>query len=477
MGARHLPGALALALACGGATAAQLDARGDRQLWDQHRATLFSERTLRFLRHFEGADQDQRRAAVEALLAARKGGAADWTPTLDVLRRVESLVADATGDAPQTASAAALDALAGALDLVAIPGAFACAAEGLGDPLTVRVRRVYGVTPPSDFVLELHWRSNDGVDVRARREPVASSALSDAGFEMYLRAPLSGPAPWHLYGMVGDAQSSAIVGGIAEVRVDAVERLAERAQAVLAREADAQPGRAYLAQCLRQLLTHGARPSAALGAGEMIGALEAWGDGGPPPGVPVPVEPTFVDRSGLRRWMWTYGPEAEPSAAVIVTASSFEAADHALAGVLGEHWTACAERAALQLFSLHVPSDPRALQRELERARAWVDGRPVYLVARGDALALVELALKSAPRALVDGLVLSGGFENFDPARVLPQFERLVMAPAAARHPSAVGYRGVEGRPLSFLNDLELPAHVERWIVSLRAASPGDKAK
>lgn len=480
MGSRYLSRALVLASLAVVARAAQGPAgsAAERASVEQHRACVVSERMLRFLRHFELSSADQRRLVIAALTAHKPASAGGgWIPPLDVLRRVESLVADSSGAGHDEAVVRELDQLAGALDLTAIPGAFECAAEGLGDPITVRVTRLYDADPSGDFVMELHWRARDGSDLRARREAVAASAISESGFEMYVRSPLSTPAPWSLYGLVGRPQSGELAGGIAEIRVDAVADLRARMATVLSKALPDQPGVGHLQACLARLMAQGRRVSAALGAGEMLGALEAWSSDGVPPGIPVPLEPAFRDAQQGEHWVWTFGPSTTPERGIAVLSASFEASDHSFGGIVGERWLECAERTRSQLFAFHLPSDVKAIPALLARIDQWLEHRPLFVVARGETLARLELGLRASEVDVVDGVVISGVFSAIRPSSVLAPRPRLVVAPGAARDVADAAYSGVDGAAFALLNDLELPLHVERWLAARAAASDGGGGK
>ena len=471
MGPLDLSGALTLVLAAAFQGEPQPSpADLDRAAWEQHRACVVSERVHRFLGHLEVADAGERaKVALELGRARARSAGSAWTPTLEDLRRAESLIADSDGVPADDPAATGLDELAGALELLAIPGAFECASEGLGDPITVQVRSLYHVAVGGDFVLELRWRSRDGREIAARREPIGEGAVAEQGFPMYLRSPLSEQGPWQLYGVVGRPSSGELAGAVAEIRVDAVERLRERARAALAKDLPPDPGLFHLRVALDRLLRSGRRLSCALGAGEIVATIEAWTETGPPLGAFVPLEKLYTDARGVEHWSWTYSPAEEPVRAIAILASSYEASDHVFAGRVGARWLEMAERTRSQLFSFHVPPDAAQVASALARARKWMDGRELLVVARGDAVARLDVGTRGASLELLDGVVVSGG-STAGATGLFARWPRLVIAPGAASAKGESEFQGAEGSPFSMLDDLDLPSQVERWIGSRPAA-------
>lgn len=436
----------------------------DRAAWEQHAACVLSEREQRFVAHYLLAAPDAQAEARASLEGLRpRGASASWAPGLDAMRLVESRLSGGTGEFPD------LDELAGVLDLVALPGVFEARHDGLGDPLTVRVRRLYRFQPKADFTLSLRWRASDGSELPARTEPIGAGAVTEDGFDMYLRAPLSGPGPWRLYGIVTRPDAGEVGFAVPEVRVDAVHELRTRARAALERELEGQPGHRHLRVALDRLLRSGRRLSASLGASELLTGIERWTETGPATGLPVPLELGHVDARGVEHWLWTYGPKEDPVRAVAILSPTAEAVDHVFAGDLGRTWIDFAERTRTQLFALHLPSLPAEVQATITRLKSWVDGRPLVLVARGDGGAKLPPVAEGAPLPY-EGLVLAGPFAARADARSFGSLPRLCIGPGAAALGNDGVARGIEGTGLVLIDDLSLARQTEDWLAESAAA-------
>lgn len=430
----------------------------DAAAWKEHDACVRSERQQRFLAHYLRAKPEARERAAAALIAARPVGASpNWAPGLEALRLVETQLS--TGHASERVD---LDLLASALDLSVAPGAFHARSDGLGDPLVVRVRRAHPVEVREDFWLELRWLASDGSELPARREPIGFRAVTEQGFEMYVRGPLGPEAPWRLFGVVSRPDRPTEGFALAEVRVDAVADLRVRLEAALARPRSTQPGFGRVATLARRLVSTGRRGSAALSGGELLSVLEHWPESGAPTGVPVPLELGWREASGVEHWIWTYGPASEPRRALAILSPDSEAEDHVLAGAIGALWRDYAERTGTQLFALHLPAQPREVAELLARLGQWLEERPLHALARGEATARLERGFQAGEAPKLAGVVLCGPLvARSDPARYgsVPQ---LVVGPqaAAATHPRR---SGVEASGVVILDDLSLPEHVEAW--------------
>ncbi|MCY3003320.1 MAG: hypothetical protein NTV21_16115 [Planctomycetota bacterium] len=436
----------------------------DRAAWEQHAACVLSEREQRLVAHYLLATPEAQAEALRSLDGLRpRGASASWAPGLDAMRIVESRLSGGTGEFPD------LDELAGALDLVPLPGVFETHHEGLGDALTIRVRRLYRFQPKADFTLSLRWRASDGSELPARTEPIGAGAVTDEGFDMYVRAPLSGPGPWRLYGVVTRPDAGEIGFAVPEVRVDAVHELRTRARAALAKEIEGQPGHRHLRVALDRLLRSGRRLSASLGAGELLAGIENWAENGPATGMPVPLELVHTDARGVEHWLWTYGPKEEPLRAVAILSPSAEAVDHVFAGDLGRTWIDFAERTRTQLFALHLPSLPQDVQTTITRLKSWVDGRALVLVARGDGGAKLPPIAEGAPLPY-EGLVLCGPFAVRADAKSFGSLPRLCIGPGAAALAGQAHVKGLDGTGLVLIDDLSLARHTEEWLAARAAA-------
>jgi hypothetical protein len=289
--------------------------------------------------------------------------------------------------------------------------------------------------------------------------------VTDDGFDMYVRAPLSGPGPWRLYGVVTRPDAGEIGFAVPEVRVDAVRELRTRARAALDKEIAGQPGQRHLRVALDRLLRSGRRLSASLGASELLTAIEGWTENGPTTGMPVPVELVHTDARGVEHWLWTYGPKEEPVRAVAILSPSAEAVDHVFAGDLGRTWIDFAERTRTQLFALHLPSAPAEVQATIARLKAWVEGRPLVLVARGDGGAKLPAIAAGAPLPY-EGLVLAGPFAARASAEMFAGLPRLCVGPGAAALGGSGPAKGIEGSGFVLIDDLALARHVEEWLAA-----------
>ncbi|MBM3990689.1 MAG: hypothetical protein FJ298_06735 [Planctomycetes bacterium] len=423
--------------------------------WKEHDACVRSERQQRFLAHYLRASSEARARAVAALIDARPVGASpSWAPGLETLRLVETELS--SGSAAERVD---LDQLASALDLSVAPGAFHARSEGLGDPLVVHVRRAHAVEVREDFWLELRWLASDGSALPARREAVGARAVTEQGFEMYVRGPLGPPAPWRLFGVVTRPDRPTEGFALAEVRVDAVGELGTRLEAAAAKPRSTQPGFGRALTLARRLVTSGRRGSASLSGGELLLALEHWPEKGAPTGVPVPLELGWREANGVEHWIWTYGPSREPRRALAILSPESEAEDHVLALGL---WLDFAERTGTQLFALHLPSQPQDVAALLARLRQWVEQRPLYALARGSATVLLERGFLAGEAPALEGVVLCGPLvARSDPERY-GNVRQLVVGPqaAGATHPRRLG---LEGSGVVILDDLSLPAQVEAW--------------
>jgi len=430
----------------------------DAAAWREHDACVRSERQQRFLAHYLRAKPEERERAAAALIAARPVGASpNWAPGLEALRSVETELS--TGHAAERVE---LDLLASALDLSVAPGAFHARSEGLGDPLVVRVRRAHPVEVREDFWLELRWLASDGSELPARREPIGFRAVNEQGFEMYVRSPLGPEAPWRLFGVVTRPDRPTEGFALAEVRVDAVADLRMRLEAALAKPRSTQPGFGRVAALARRLVSTGRRGSAALSGGELLSALEHWPEGGAPMGIPVPLELGWREANGVEHWIWTYGPASDPRRALAILSPESEAEDHVLAGALGALWRDYAERTGTQLFALHLPAQPKDVAELLARLGQWLEERPLYALARGEATARLERGFLAGEAPKLAGVVLCGPLVARADAARYGSVPQLVVGPqaAAANQPHR---SGVEGSGVVILDDLSLPAQVEAW--------------
>jgi hypothetical protein len=455
-----------LALASGALLASAAGAQDSAPLelvrQEEHRLVLASERIARFLQHYANADAGARSAARERLEAARpKAASAHWIPGLDSLRQIESVLA---GDAAalDDTSGSKLDALAGALDLIAVPGAFELSDGELTEPVTVRVVRAWGAHSAA-VELTLNWFDTAGACVRARREQVDAAAFGPRGFPMYVRAPATAAGRCKLFGHLRLSPSDEYASVIPEVRVDAVENLRSRLAALRARELDGHPGYDRLRELTTRLLVTGLRGSVALGGGDLLLALEGWSEAGPPSGIAVPIELSFRGARGVEHWLWSYSPAREPRIAVLFLAHSGETPDQMLSGPSGEAWLDWAEVNGAQLFATHIPPQSADVAPLLERLRQWSGGLELVAVARGDALGALTSGVGALEQPPFDAWIASTAAPAAAASKLFPPLEALLLAPGPAPESSA-RVEWVEGERIWLLNEPEFFSRASTWL-------------
>lgn len=449
---------------------------------DEHRAVLQGERTLQFLERLAHADKAAAAAILERLESARPSGAsAHWSPSLDLLRRAEGVIDPAVDGADPAWES--LDRLAGALDLVVVPGAFEIVDGAMTEPITVHVSRAWGADA-FESELTLEWVDAAGQRTQARREPVAAAAIGPRAFQMYLRAPATSSGRCFLIGQLARRPSGRFAARLPAVRVDAIENLRERLDALRARDRVEQPGYRRLEELLSRLLVAGLRGSTALGGGDMLLALERWTPAGPPRGLLVPLELSYQDERGSEHWLWSYSPEREPERAIAFLAHSAETAEQVLAGELGAAWMDFAERTGTQLFATRLPRAPAQAALGLQRLREWTGALELIVIARGDALAALSpsangdavptcdawVALTSIPAASCDvvrskrpGLLIAPGpapsVPSSDPLSATPRVDALALRRAVRSQLTSS-----RARSLDWMRPLALAVAVEALL-------------
>jgi len=408
-------GLAVLALACLQGEAVRFEPTPAEVLW--------AERADRFLRAWEGADADHRRAAEEALAAqASPGRPLDRRPSLEALAVAQRVLAGAELEGVRVD---ALARLADAVDLTVVPGCFASrSASALGASVTAEVRARFPARLAGTLTLRLIWVGPDGHEQRARSEPFDGAAF-ELGFPVFLRAPRASPGPWWLVPEL-ELDGRSVRG--APVPVWALD--AEESELDRRPEADT----AWL-----ELVRHGRRSFGPRRGGDSSGA----GD---------PSDPRFAPLA-------SYRPGASARGRLVFLAPEGEAPGFVLGGFLGERWRALADRLGLELVVL----DPRAKPDELGRVLGLASDVPVVLVARGDAA--VQLHGRAAKEALaLQGIVLCGSL--VEPGPALPRVPVLLVcnrgvAPGPSTPAATVTRR--EGAREAFLSEPLLPDLLEPW--------------
>jgi hypothetical protein len=447
---------------CGPAATAQDAVPLELARQEEHRVVLASERIARFLLHYSKAADSARAAARERLEAARpKAASAHWIPGLDSLREVESVLAGDAAAVDEPGSAR-LDAFAGSIDLIAIPGAFEIAKAELTEPITVRVVRAWGQNSAT-VEFTLNWLDTAGERVQARRESVEAGAFTPRGFPMYVRAPATVAGRCHLFGQLRLSATDAYAAVVPEVRVDAVENLRARLDALRERKLDGHPGYDRLRELTTRLLVTGLRGSVALGGGDLLLALESWREAGPPAGLAVPIELSFRDTRGVEHWLWSYSPAREPRLAVLFLAHSGETPDQIFAGPAGEAWQGWAEANGAQLFATHIPPQSADVAPLLERLREWSGGLELVAVARGDALGTLTSGVGALERPPFDAWIASTAAPAEAASKLFPALDGLVVAPGPA--PQAPGrVEWLEGERIWLLNEPAFFSRATAWL-------------
>jgi hypothetical protein len=325
-----------------------------------------AEREALFLAMYSRLPEERRLAAERALASLRPALApADRRPSLSDLALATRVL---SGASLATAMNDGLSRAVMALDLEVVPGAFEAAAAGDGEPLTVRVYRLFGDGPTQAAELSLSWIDTLGRESVARVEVFGSAAFATPGFDMYIRAPLGPPGNYFLVPELrqGDARRRGV-----PVRVEGVERLRDRlatipsdARAGLASEALLEHGlRSLAVSSLEARISHaeGARPNACFRP-RRVGELDAW----------------------------IYAEE-EPRAVLVFVAPNGTPAGELFVGAFEGMWRALASDGDVAIVSMAPRSgEGHAFSDALEALALEFEGAPLVLVARGDAVTRLQ---------------------------------------------------------------------------------------
>lgn len=446
-----------------------------------HAEAVLAERTRLFLDAWIQAD-DVERARARGLLASlrRSGAPASAPPSLPALTRAWRSLEGPQGEAGN-AAVAGLAALADALDLRAVPGFFAAREQGLGEVVTVAVRRLWAVPTPARLVVTLWWLPPAGaegaVELRARSEPATAQAFEGAGFEMFVRPPASAPGTWSLVAEL--EQEGVRVRGVPVP----VECLPDPPAAIgLAREVldDPRALRA-VAQGLLACARSGARLPAGLLPSQGTALLQARMRARP--GMqPQPIALAFRGKDGREHWAWAWLPAEPPCAVLLLLAPQHEPAEAVFQGELGRLWRAAAHDLSALVLSAHLPragvsaeDAPQVLERLRAAAEELVGKLPLVLVSRGDALDALHPALVAGASGC-DALIATTPREG-EPRAVYGGLSALILAPGGPAGPTATG-SGVEwvlGEGVPLLDDPRLAELAASWLPAVlpRAGQAG----
>ncbi|MCB9913762.1 MAG: hypothetical protein H6828_01275 [Planctomycetes bacterium] len=218
----------------------------------EHLEAVRAERVAELRAAYAEAAPERRSAAEAALLAGvDPGRPALRPPDFDALARARRALLGEAAPAP------ALDELAESLDLRVVPGCFAARAEGRGEATTVAVTQLWRA-PGRDADVTLWWTRGEERE-RARSEPVAAASFA-AGFEMYVRPPVSTPGRWALVAELRAGDASAWSRPVAVECVDDLAALRARVAADASLGAGAA-GRAFATR-FERLFALGVRSAA-----------------------------------------------------------------------------------------------------------------------------------------------------------------------------------------------------------------------
>jgi len=335
------------------------------------------------------ADAAKREAALSILRQTRsaanpKGAALDLGA---VALTLEALAQATTGESSPE------EALAGALSLRVVPGAFEARDEGPGEATVVQVWRTRDVKIQDDQVLSLYWIGPGGEELRARREVMPMELLRAGSLEMYIRPPVASPGPWQLVCEVGAGEDAA--RGLA-VRVDCVSDLARR-RADLAElpeiKGRGQAPRGALAELCERGLRH-----PVLRAGALLNLAEGRALGRLRP----------VMREGHLELHIT--PEREPVGTLVLVGGSSISSLELAAGASASAWFDLAEREAVRVILLELPLSERrdglSLPARIIELREERPKDRFHLMAFGDAAGFVPSMRARHPELPLDSVTL-----------------------------------------------------------------------
>lgn len=361
----------------------------------RHLDALRVERERELLELWEELGPDARRDLEARVAAGRDPRMGRFQPIpLPALSRASRALLHPGDDGPLEPWFELVDSL----DLRVVPGVFAARESGRGEPMTVVLAGLWDSPVDQrreeDVEVALVWRGPAGEERLARQEPASVRAL-EAGFEMYVRPPESGPGVWKL---VLEVRTSGGVVRSRGVAVECVAGLAEGRDALAA--GDAGPGSADLAARLSTLLREGLRIAGADPVGPRLAALG---------GAPSPSPRALGAAPGARDLAPHAVGEPRPGQDVVVLLP--RRGEHPLdllTGPVGRAWAAfAAERGALVRTADPVADREAAGLRELVRRLAADGAGRVVVVARGDSGRLLPGSLAGEPLPELAALVLA----------------------------------------------------------------------
>jgi len=438
----------------------------DPEQLEHHLRNVFLERRLALEEAWEDAPED-RREAVRGLFKdiSRMGVLAVYAGSAAVFTEARCLLAssvDRVADLPLA------QRIAASLDLVVLPGAFS-AGEG-GEEVIARVLPAHTETLraliPKQVEISLVWTGPDGVEVRARTEPVHSAALAMPGFEMYFRTPPSKPGLWSLVPEVRirDASGEHVGRGVG-VPVYCVANLFDRYDRLRGVEPEGEPALAARKALERTLLT-GLRDATLPPIPELLSAAEGEGLFRPRP---------VLEAWGGGRTFSLATPDGEVRAEIVIVTPALQDPEWSLIGLQADAWRAFAERRKVRIWVTGLPVNGRGapdLFALLAARRAEIQGVPLTLVVRAPAFTRLQMALLQRPdeappfdRLVLDTVLLG----QRAPRRMVPVptlvFEPLEKDASIESIPQESGpslYHQLRADPPQ-LAERDLPDAVARW--------------
>ncbi len=455
---------------------ASLPARAARQGFDHerlHEQAVIAERARLLLDAWLLAGEAARASAQRELERLTPAGAPSSAP---LSARAMTGAWRALGNRQPASEAGELQELADALDLRVTPGFFASRAEGPGEVTTVRLRLLWDAPVSHGLMVSLVWLPpSEGAagaePVRARREPASARAFEGAGFEMYIRPPVSAPGMWRLVAELEQGERRA-----RGVPVP-VECLAAAPELIaLAREALADEQRLFvpIAQGLLASALSGARLPAGL---EPSLCRQILRDPlrGDQRAQPRPVEVAFQTSTGEERWIWSWFPPQPARIAIVILVPDAEPPEALFAGVMGERWVRVGTELRAPLFASHLPPrgangrDARAvLERLAELAELAGSRLPLALVARNHTLGDLAIALAGVGQPPFDALLAAWSIRG-EPRAPFGGLPSLFVARDGPPQPqrTATGVLWVAGERFALLAEPLLVDQARAWLAQV----------
>jgi len=338
---------------------------------------------------YQAASEERRHAALEVLKENRsaanpEGKELDHGSLDRVLSALES--ARGAGESPE-------QALANALTLRVVPGAFEARTEGLGEATTVHLVRGRDVVVEGDPVLSLYWLGPDGEEVRARREVMPQAIVRAGSLEMFIRPPATKPGAWQLVCEVGTGERARRGE---PVRVDCVSDLKERRSALATQPSGSMKGQT-LGEVLAALCDRGVRHPV-LGASALLTLAEGGALG----------RLRAVRHHGSLELHIT--PEVEPTGTLVLAGGSTFSPLELAAGAASTAWLRYAESERARVILLDLPLSARgeglSLPMRIIELREERPEDEFHLVAFGDVAGFVPSMRARYPGLPLDGVTL-----------------------------------------------------------------------